>query len=50
MIPAMLKRRSIVEEEVVTDSRNPAVCRRIEKEIAVFQKLSGVVAGVRMAS
>ena len=37
MIPALLKRRSIVADEVLTASRNLAVCRRIGKEFAAFQ-------------
>jgi len=49
MTPALLKSRSIVADEVLTASRNLAVCRRIGKEIAVFRNLSGVVIGVRMA-
>ena len=45
MIPALLKSRSTADE-VLTASRNLALCRRIGKEIAVFQYLSGVVVGV----
>jgi len=45
MIPALLKNRLIVEEEVLTASINLAVCHRAGKN-AVFQKFSGVIAGV----
>jgi len=40
MIPALLKRCSTEEEEVLTASL--AVCRGIGKETAVFKKLCGV--------